>query len=289
MSIAFLNGDYVPLAEARISPMDRGFLFGDGIYEVIPSYGGRLVGFDRHYARLSEGLAAISMPIPFAAEALRNILTELIHRNPELNSDGNLGLYLQVTRGEQPQRNHRFPDAVKHTSFAFAFSIAAPKTGDPQHSETFRVITGRDLRWSRCHIKSVSLLGNVLHMMEGVAASSEEILLFNGDDELTEASTSNVFIVKDHEIYTPPLDHQKLGGITRNMLVDILRDHSTIPCHEMPVSREQVITSDEIWLSSSTKELSPVTEVDGVKVGLGEPGPVWSSAQRLFDQYRFDY
>ena len=289
MSIAFLNGDYVPLAEARISPMDRGFLFGDGIYEVIPSYGGRLVGFDRHYARLSEGLAAISMPIPFAAEALRNILTELIHRNPVLNSDGNLGLYLQVTRGEQPQRNHRFPDTVKHTSFAFAFSIAAPKTGDPQHSETFRVITGRDLRWSRCHIKSVSLLGNVLHMMEGVAASSEEILLFNGDDELTEASTSNVFIVKDHEIYTPPLDHQKLGGITRNMLVDILRDHSTIPCHEMPVSREQVITADEIWLSSSTKELSPVTEVDGVKVGLGEPGPVWSSAQRLFDQYRFDY
>lgn len=289
MSIAFLNGDYIPLEEARISPMDRGFLFGDGIYEVIPSYGGRLVGFDRHYARLSEGLAAISMPMPFSAQTLQGILAELIERNLALNNESHLGLYLQVTRGEQPQRNHRFPDTVKHTSFAFAFSIPAPKTGDPEQSETLRVVTGRDLRWSRCHIKSVSLLGNVLHMMEGVAASSEEILLFNDNDELTEASTSNVFIVKNNEVYTPPLDHQKLGGITRNMLVDILRDHSTVPCHEMPVNREQVTTADEIWLSSSTKELSPVTEVDGAKVGLGEPGPIWSMAQRLLDKYRFDY
>ncbi|MEL0088170.1 MAG: aminotransferase class IV [Halieaceae bacterium] len=289
MAIAFLNGDYLPLEEARISPMDRGFLFGDGIYEVIPSYGGRLVGFDRHTDRLCEGLGAIGLSMPFSPKKLHEILTNLLNQNSALNSDGNLGLYLQITRGEQPQRNHRFPDTVRHTSFAFPFSIPAPKAGDPEQSETFRVITRRDLRWSRCHIKSVSLLGNVLHMMEGVAQSCEEILLFNDNDELTEASTSNVFIVKDGEIYTPPLDHQKLGGITRNMLIDILRDHGTVPCHEMAVSREQVATADEVWLSSSTKELSPVTEIDGCKVGSGGPGPFWSMAQSLLNLHRFDY
>jgi len=137
MAIAFLNGDYLPLEEARISPMDRGFLFGDGIYEVIPSYGGRLVGFDRHTDRLCEGLGAIGLSMPFSPRKLHEILTNLLNQNSALNSDGNLGLYLQITRGEQPQRNHRFPDTVRHTSFAFPFSIQRPKLATRNSQKPF--------------------------------------------------------------------------------------------------------------------------------------------------------
>jgi len=269
MTIAYLNGDYLPLEQASISPMDRGFLFGDGIYEVIPSYGGRFVGFDRHFDRLTAGLSSISLKSPFSAVALKNLLEELINANATLDTSGGLGLYLQVTRGTSPKRNQ----------------IA----GNVDKAHTFSVVTGRDLRWQRCNIKSVSLLGNVLHMMEGVTEGAEEILLFNERDELTEASTSNVFIVRDGSIRTPNLDHQKLGGITRNMLVDMLRKHSTLSVIEGTVSRADVSSADEVWLTSSTKEISPVVQIDGELVGAGRPGPVWSEAQTLFDRYRFDY
>ena len=289
MTIAYLNGDYLPLEQASISPMDRGFLFGDGIYEVIPSYGGRFVGFDRHFDRLTAGLSAISLKSPFSAEALKSLLEELINTNATLDKSGGLGLYLQITRGTAPKRNHQFPNSITPTVFAFTFDIPAPIDGNVDKAHAFSVVTGRDLRWQRCNIKSVSLLGNVLHMMEGVTEGAEEILLFNERDELTEASTSNVFIVRDGSITTPTLDHQKLAGITRNMLVDMLRDHSTLSVIEGSVSRADLSSADEVWLTSSTKEISPVVQIDGELVGAGRPGPVWSEAQTLFDRYRFDY
>jgi len=289
MTIAYLNGDYLPLEQASISPMDRGFLFGDGIYEVIPSYGGRFVGFGRHFDRLTEGLSAISLRNPFPAERLKNLLEELIDANKSPDNSGGLGLYLQITRGAALKRNHQFPYEITPTVFAFTFDIPPPIDGNVDKAHAFSVVTGRDLRWQRCNIKSVSLLGNVLHMMEGVTEGAEEILLFNEKEELTEASTSNVFIVRDGSIRTPSLDHQKLGGITRNMLVDMLRDHSTLPVIEGAVSRADVLSADEVWLTSSTKEISPVVQIDGEPVGAGRPGPVWSEAQTLFNRYRFDY
>lgn len=285
MTIALLNGEFTPLQDARISPMDRGFLFGDGIYEVIPSYGDRMVGFDRHLARLDEGLTAIGIRNPFSSHEWLALLTDVLQRN----SFSNAGLYLQVTRGVVEQRAHRFPENALPTVFAYPFSISEPNNGDPARATRFSVATGVDQRWKRCHIKSVALLGNVLHMMEGVDSGNDEILLFNDRDELTEAAACNVFVVLDDTVVTPRLDNEKLPGITRNMLVDMMRDSDEWQLEERVVSRAEVVAASEVWLSSSTKEIAPVISIDGETVGTGEPGPVWVRAQSLFAQHRFDY
>lgn len=285
MTIALLNGAFMPLAEARISPMDRGFLFGDGIYEVIPSYGGKMVGFDRHIERLNDGLAAIGLHNPLSQEQWLDTLSELLAKNGR----GSLALYLQVTRGVVAQRAHKFPDDPQPTVFAYTFAIGDPPTGDPLTAKGFSVATGEDLRWQRCHIKSVALLGNVLHMMEGVNRGADEILLFNNNSELTEAAACNVFIVSGTTVATPILDNQKLPGITRNMLLDIMRAHGPWTVEERVITRDEVMDADEVWLTSSTKEIAPVITIDGDAVGNGAPGPVWSKAQALFAQHRFAY
>ncbi len=282
MTTAYLNGSFVPLEEARISPMDRGFLFGDGIYEVIPSYEGRMVGFDRHMQRLNQGLAAIKLGNPLSTDAWKTLLSEVASRN---NGDY-LGLYLQVTRGAPPIRNHRFPENCPPTLFAYAFDVHEPNDGDATRATCYRVATTTDRRWRRCDIKSVALLGNVLHMMEGVDTGADEILLFNDQDELTEAAACNVFVVQGDSILTPPLDQEKLPGVTRNMLVDILR-HEALPIIETPLTRDAVITADEVWLTSSTKEIAPVVAIDGQIVGDGRPGPIWAKTQALFAANRF--
>jgi len=283
MTTAYLNGRFLPLDEARISPMDRGFLFGDGIYEVIPSYDRNMVGFERHMVRLASGLAAIAINNPFSVEQWQSMLRELLHANPWSDA----AVYLQVTRGTAPVRNHRYPEHCEPTVFAYPFAISPRNPGDAKTVTRYSAVTGTDQRWQRCHIKSVALLGNVLHMMEGADRGADEILLFNDADELTEAAACNVFVVINGQVLTPPLDQQKLPGITRNMLIDILRTHGDIPFIERVVTREEVCSADEIWLTSSTKEVVPVTQLDGRMVGDGEPGPFWQKAQRLFDRYRF--
>ena len=164
MTIAYLNGEFVPLEEARISPMDRGFLFGDGIYEVIPSYNGQLVGFKRHMQRLDQGLAAIQLENPLTADTWHTLFCKLTAQN----AGDYQGVYLQVTRGTSPVRNHRFPVDCQPTVFAYTFTVNAPCNGDPDKATCYQVATATDRRWKRCDIKSVALLGNVLHMMEGV-------------------------------------------------------------------------------------------------------------------------
>lgn len=285
MTVALLNGAFTPLEEARISPMDRGFLFGDGIYEVIPSYDGLMVGFDRHMARLDDGLSAIGLHNPLSRQQWHESLSQLLAKN---GSDS-LAIYLQVTRGVARQRAHRFPDKPKPTIFAYTFAIDSAPTGDPVTAKRFSVVTGEDLRWQRCHIKSIALLGNVLHMMEGVDRGAEEILLFNAQEQLTEAAACNVFIVSGTTIATPTLDNQKLPGITRNMLIDILRDHGQWVVEERVITRDEVLSADEVWLTSSTKEIAPVVAIDGQSVGNGQPGKLWSAAQSLFAQHRFHY
>lgn len=284
MTTAYLNGDFVALEDARISPMDRGFLFGDGIYEVIPSYGGRMVGFKRHMQRLNQGLQAIELDNPLSDEGWQQLLLQLMEHN-----DGSaLGLYLQVTRGASMVRNHKFPADTPQTIFAYPFEVNAPCDGNPEQASCYRVATATDRRWRRCDIKSVALLGNVLHMMEGVSAGADEVLLFNEQDELTEAAACNAFVVVGNDIITPPLDREKLPGITRNMLVDILASEG-IAVNETAVTRDMLSSADEVWLTSSTKEVAPVIAVDGRAVNGGKPGPVWSRAQTLFAQHRFTF
>jgi D-alanine transaminase len=285
MNTVYLNGSYMPLSEAHISPMDRGFLFGDGIYEVVPSYDGQLVGFSPHLRRMGDGLAALEIDAGLSEQDWRAIADRLIAEN----GSGNLGIYIHVSRGAYALRNHAYPEAATATVFAYAFEIPPPPTGDPATVTSYRVSTADDLRWKRCHIKSTALLGNVMHMRQGQAAGNQETLLFNERGELTEAAACNVFVIRGGVVATPPLDNQKLPGITRELVLDILRRHSDIPVEERIVHRDELAAADEVWLTSSSKEIAPVTRIDGEAVGDGAVGAVWAAAQALYTAHKFDY
>jgi len=285
MSIAFLNDNFLPLEQAKISPLDRGFLFGDGIYEVVPSYHGKLLGFNAHLDRMRTGLEGINLQLGWSHEKWKSICDELCNQN----GNGNLGLYLQVSRGADIKRYHAFPENVKPTVFGFAFEIGASPSSDKGSAKTFSVSTAEDLRWQRCHIKSTALLGNVLHFQYGHENGDDETILYNDRHELTEAAACNVFIVKNRVISTPPLDNQLLPGITRNLLIDILKKHSNLDIQERVVHMNEVNNADEIWITSSTKEIGPVIKIDGRPVGNGMIGDIWVEAQKLFTKHKYDY
>ena len=285
MSIAYLDGSYMPIEQAKISPMDRGFLFGDGIYEVVPSYAGKMVGFGPHIARMQNGLAAVGIKLDWSEDNWAELCNRLINEN----GAGNLGIYLHVSRGADSKRFHAFPDNIAPTVFAYAFEIAPPPVADKALAKAYKVSTTRDLRWERCHIKSTALLGNVLHFQHGYERGHDETLLFNANNELTEASACNAFIVKDGKVITPPLDNQLLPGITRHILLDVLRRDGSIAVEECSVSMDEVLNADEVWITSSSKEVAPVTQIDGKAVGNGEVGEVWLAAQTLYSAGKFDY
>jgi len=285
MTIAFLNGDFLPLEEARISPLDRGFLFGDGIYEVVPSYAGKLVGFKPHIDRMQLGMELIGINFDWDQGKWLAMCEQLI----EKNGAGNLGIYLHVSRGADTKRFHAYPDNVEPTIFAYAFEIAPPPVADRQQVKGYSVATTEDLRWQRCHIKSTALLGNVMHFQHGHAAGANETLLYNANKELTEASACNAYIVKDGVVITPPLDNQILPGITRLILLDVLRKDGSIKVEERIVTMDEVAKADEVWITSSSKEIAPVTEVDGKPVGNGKVGPVWEAAQKLYSAGKHNY
>ncbi|MBT6114354.1 MAG: D-amino acid aminotransferase [Porticoccaceae bacterium] len=285
MSIAFLDGQYMPIEQAKISPMDRGFLFGDGIYEVVPSYAGKMVGFAPHIARMKSGLEAIGIQLDWSAEDWAQLCNRLIAEN----GAGNLGLYLHVTRGTDNKRFHAFPKNIAPTIFAYTFEIAPPPIADKSKVKAKKVSTSRDLRWERCQIKSTALLGNVLHFQHGYEQGSDETLLFNADNQLTEASACNVFIVKDGSVITPLLDNQKLPGITRQIVIDVLRNDGQISVEERTVTMDEVANADEVWITSSSKEIAPITEIDGKPVGDGNIGDIWLAAQTLYSAAKFDY
>ncbi len=285
MTTAYLNGEYLPLEEARISPMDRGFLFGDGIYEVIPSYDGKMVGFGPHISRMQDGLDAIEIGLGWSQDQWREVCNSLI----EKNGSGNLGVYLHVSRGADSKRNHAYPEGITPTVFGYAFEIPPPPVPDREQIHPYTCSTGADMRWDRCNIKSTSLLGNVLHYNQGHSRGDGEILLFNARDELTECGACNAYIVKDGVVATPPLDNQILPGITRQVLLSILAADGSIPVEERIITKAEVLDADEIWISSSSKEVVPVIQLDGKPVGDGKPGPVWEKAAKLYSAGKFDY
>lgn len=283
MTMGYLNGKYAPLSELQISPMDRGFLFGDGVYEVIPCYDGKMVAMAYHIERLHQSMDGIALAPPHSDAELISLLEDLV----EQNGRGDLGIYLQLTRGVGEKRQHAFPEKSTPTVFAYAFDISPPSDGSAETASCFKTVTRPDQRWGRCHIKSTALLGNVLHMMEAVEEDAEEVLLFNEHDELTEAAACNVFVVSQDKLLTPDLDHQKLPGVTRRQCLELIDAHTDWTVEVRPVSRSEVMNAQEVWLSSSTKELAPVISIDGSPVGNGLPGARWSAAQKLFQAYRF--
>jgi len=283
--IVYLNGEYIPAEEATISPFDRGFLFGDGIYDALPSYNGKLVGMQLHLDRMQHGLESIGMENPLSDEQWREVAARLIREQ----DSPNLGIYFHVTRGNEGRRFHGFPVDVQPTVLAMAGVIPPPPTPGRSKQDGLRVSSSEDKRWQRCNIKSTSLLGNVLHFQESYARDLDETILYNAAGELTEASACNVFIVKEGVVATPLLDHQILPGISRHIAIEAMRAEGSIPVEERVISMEEVRQADELWVSSSSKLITPVIELDGKPVGDGVVGAVWEKAIRIYQAAMFDY
>ncbi len=284
MTISYLNGQFIPLDQARISPLDRGFLFGDGIYEFIAYYNGRPVGFNQHIERLFNGLHSIGIESPLTKADWRVHCDRLLQDNDTSTS----GVYIQVSRGADTKRSHSFPEGVTPTVFIMLVDMPSGEDLHEQREKGLRIISEQDRRWRNCDIKSTALLGNILHFQHAVGGGYDETLLFNTDGELTEGAASNVFAVIDGEVVTPQLDGQKLAGINRQIILDVLRGKTNIPVREDVVTLEQARGADEIWFSNSAVGIIPVVEMDGKSVSQGRPGPIFQQVATLFEQAKLD-
>ncbi|MGB2420908.1 MAG: aminotransferase class IV [Porticoccaceae bacterium] len=284
--IVYLNGEYMPAEQATISPLDRGFIFGDGIYDVTPSYGGRMVGFQLHMERMKNGLQSIGIDNPLTDKQWHDIAINL----SEKNGGQNLGIYFQVSRGNEGRRFHGFPTNTKPTVLGMIIEIAPhPEVPDRKTKAGLRVISTEDLRWRHCDIKSTALLGNVLHFQQSYAVQKDETIMYNARGELTEASCSNVFIVKDGVVATPPLDYQLLPGISRYIAIEALRADGNIQVQERVVTMDEVRKADEIWITNSSKHIAPVVELDSQPVGDGLVGEVWEKAMTIYEAAKYDF
>ena len=276
-NILYLNGELVPASEAKVSVLDRGFIFGDGVYEVIPAYGGNLFRLKEHLKRLENNLIQVRIPPPLSNDKWYEILGELVRTN----GGGDLSVYLQVTRGIAA-RDHAFPLDVQPTVMATTTPLK------PVDSELLSngvgVITMDDFRWQYCNIKSIALLPNVLARQEAADSNAAEAI-FIRDGVVTEGAASNVFVVKNREIVTPAKSQYLLPGITRDLVLE-LAEENRIARREGDITQADLEEADEIWLTSSTKEILPVTKLNGSSVGSGYPGPLWSRLLALYQDYK---
>ncbi len=276
--ICYLNGEYLPLAKACVSVLDRGFLFGDGVYEVIPVYAGKLFRLAQHLERLERSLRAIRLTVP----TNRGEWTSLLETLVEHNGGGDLSVYLQVTRGSAPQRDHLFPDHAQATLFAMATPLVEP---DPALLATgIAAITVDDIRWRHCHIKAITLLPNLLLRQQAQDAGAGEALLVR-DGLVTEGSASNLFMVLDNVLVTPPKTHLILGGITRDLVVELAQANA-LPCSERLIPERELIQAQELWVTSSIREIMPLVTLNQKPVGDGIAGPVWYKMQGLYSAFK---
>ena len=273
----YLNGDLMPLREARISPLDRSFLFGDGVYEVIPARAGQARRLAANLARLSHSLHELRIRNPHSAEQWTRIVEQLI----AANGGGDVYVYLQVSRGAEYGRNHAPLPDIEPTVFGFCSPLPLPTAEVLERGVA--CITAVDTRWARCDIKSVALLANVLLRQQAIDAGAGEIILLR-DGMLTEASASSVEVIIDGEIRTPPNSPQLLPGTTRS-LVEELADQHGIARRVTTVTEAQLRAADEIWLTAATRGVVAVTTLDGKPVGTGRPGPLWRRMHQLVEAY----
>lgn len=270
----YLNNQYLPLADAKISVLDRGFLFGDGVYEVIPSYHGKLFHLQDHLQRLENSLGGIRLTNPYNREQWQAIFA------PLLDASKNQYIYLQITRGVAAKRDHGFPEDTPPTVFVMCSDIA-PFAGQ---NTGIKAVTVDDSRWQFCNLKTIALLANILHRQDALDQGSGEAILIK-DGTVSEGAASNVFVVIDDILATPPKNNAILPGITRDVLIDIAKQNG-ITCREAPISLAQLQTAREIWVTSSTREIVPVIELDGQPVADGKPGPTWRLMNQLFQTYK---
>ena len=273
-----LNGQQLLLTEARISPLDRSFLFGDGIYEVLPVHGGRLFRAQANFGRLARSASALRLTNPHSAEEWRTLLQDLV----DANGGGEQYVYLQLSRGAEHGRNHAPLPDIAPTVFAYCSPWPVPAQSTLR--DGLACITAEDTRWARCDIKSVALLANVLLRQLAVDANASETILLR-DGELMEGSASTVHVVRNGVLLTPPDSTRLLPGTSRR-LVEELADNLGIARRDERISEAQLRGADEIWLAAATREVQPVTRLDGVAVGTGSPGPVWRKVYDAFQQMK---
>jgi D-alanine transaminase len=273
----YLNGEYQAAEAAKVSVFDRGFIFGDGVYEVIPVFGRRLFRLPQHLARLDSSLREVRIPDPLTPAQWREVLGHLV----DDVSEDDQSVYLQVTRGVAP-RDHAFPADIKPTVFAYAQALKHPSA--EQLAQGVGAITVPDMRWQRCDIKAIALLPNILMRQQAIDAGAAEAILVR-DGFVTEGAACNIFIVRDGRAITPPTGPHILPGITRDLVLELMQAHGV--AHELRSIREHELrTADEIWLTSSGKEIMPITRLDAKPVGTGKPGPLGARVLELYRDYK---
>lgn len=277
--LAYLNGNYLPLDEARISPMDRGFLFGDGAYEVIPVYSRRPFRLQQHLERLERTLAALQLANPLSKEHWAEVVQRLV----DDHGSEDQGVYLQVTRGAAPVRDQAFPrPAVTPTVFAYADRLPTPSAELLAVGGT--ALTAEDFRWLRCDLKTVSLVANVLLRQLSAAAGCTETILLR-DGLVMEGSASNVLVVQDGVILAPPKSNLILPGVTYDVVLELAAANG-IPTQVRPVAEAELRSADEVWVTSSTKEVLPITRIDDAPVADGRPGPLAARMNALYQDFK---
>lgn len=275
MKFTLLNGEIIPRSEAKVDVEDRGYQFGDGVYEVIRVYNGKLFTANEHLSRFVKSADSIGISIPYTTEQLKETLEKLIEKNKlQLGT-----IYMQITRGTAP-RNHAFP-TVKVTPTLVAYTNEVRRPEESFHTGVKAILT-EDIRWLRCDIKSLNLLGNLLAKQKAVEAGCYEAIQHRGQD-VTEGSSSNIYIVKNGAVMTHESNHLILKGITKDVILDVCSDND-IPFEEKTFSLDDLETADEVFLSSTTSEVMPVIEISGNKVNNGTPGEVTRKIQELFQQ-----
>lgn len=277
MSLVFLNGEYIAKEKASVSALDRGFLFGDAIYEFIPIYDNVTFHADRHLTRLSNSLNGILMENPYTLAQWQVIFKKLLAQNTLEPSH----IYIQVSRGAAPVRNHAIPEEIAPTVFVAIF----PSPSRTSFIDGMRVATVADQRWQNCRIKATTLLPNVLAKEHAKTNNAQDCIFVNSDGFATEGTSSNLFIVKNNIVYTTPLSANILPGITRSVVIDLLKQNN-ITLEEKMLTKAEVAQADEAWLSSSSIEVAPVTMVDGQPIGNGNVGPMWETMDKLFQQHK---
>ena len=275
--IVYLNGQFLPIEDAKVPVLDRGFIYGDGVYELIPVYKRRPFRLPQHLVRLQHSLDGIRLANPHSEAEWTEIVSEVVARQPFDDQ----GVYFQVTRGVA-KRDHTFPAGVAPTVFMMSNPLVTPTA--EQVERGVAVVTADDNRWQRCDLKTISLLGNVLMRQLAADAGAVETVMFR-DGNLTEASASNVLVVIRGTIVAPPKDNRILPGITYGAVYEFARE-AGMPFEIRPVSRAEVQVADEMWLSSSTREVIAVTTMDGRPFSTGVPGPAFRKMYELFQAHK---
>jgi len=275
--IIYLNGEFMPLEAARIPVLDRGFIFGDGVYEVVPVYSRHPFRLPEHLRRMQHSLDGIQLANPLTDAEWTRLTHDIIARNP----GDDQSVYFQITRGAA-RRAHEFPQDAKPTVFMMSSPLVTPPREQVENGVA--CITATDFRWLKCDVKSVSLLGNCLLKQAAVDAGVVEVVLFR-DGYLTEASACNVCIVRNGVLLAPPKNHLILPGITYDVVLE-LAGANRIPLEVREVSEQEVKTAQEIWITSSTKEVLAVTALDGRAVGDGRPGAIFRRIYALYQDFK---